>query len=477
VIPTPTTTILPNAPKHRRVVPPQKFDIVLVMDFEATCDENTQNYPHEIIEFPCVAIDAHCRCTSYSTQMAPPPGTGGGGGGNKAIIGEFQSYVKPRRNPKLTPFCTELTGITQDQVDAAPSLPQVVASFEKWLYEELIPKYEKERLPLYPHLQAAAAVRNVNNNNNKNGRRRNNNNNDDDDNEEKGTTENSSSSSNIRCVIACDGPWDIRKFLFELSVVRDGIYFPPIFYSFLNVRQEFATYFKCKPLGLGQTLGRLGFSFEGNPHSGIDDARNISRVVKVLLDRGHRFGNACRIGTTSKEGQLLHQSLRRVRDSSGGVVRPPRGSQDELLLFGFSRGVDDSESDDADGNDSEDQDGKKKTAKKKKKKHQQQQQPSKAAIAQKQQQQQQQQQATSILLFLLFSDCSGDADADADADTGNPVELEWEGEMAGDNFLFVVVVLFVDSFAGRLPNRFRCCVVFTRCCCCCRRLAVAAISS
>jgi len=30
-----------------------------VIDFEATCDEkNSHNYPHEIIEFPAVLVDA-----------------------------------------------------------------------------------------------------------------------------------------------------------------------------------------------------------------------------------------------------------------------------------------------------------------------------------------------------------------------------------------------------------------------------------
>ena len=38
---------------------------------------------------------------------------------------EFHSYVRPSINTTLTPFCTKLTGITQDTVDAAPSLDEV----------------------------------------------------------------------------------------------------------------------------------------------------------------------------------------------------------------------------------------------------------------------------------------------------------------------------------------------------------------
>jgi hypothetical protein len=34
------------------------FDYLVVVDFEATCEEkNTVDYPHEIIEFPAVLID------------------------------------------------------------------------------------------------------------------------------------------------------------------------------------------------------------------------------------------------------------------------------------------------------------------------------------------------------------------------------------------------------------------------------------
>ena len=38
-----------------------RVDFLLVIDFEATCQENTTNYRHEIIEFPIVVIDTH-RC-------------------------------------------------------------------------------------------------------------------------------------------------------------------------------------------------------------------------------------------------------------------------------------------------------------------------------------------------------------------------------------------------------------------------------
>lgn len=70
---------------------------VLAVDFEATCDEDRTKIPRhesEIIEFGACRVD-----------MAT---------GEKT---EFSTFVKPQVHPKLSAFCTELTSITQDQVD------------------------------------------------------------------------------------------------------------------------------------------------------------------------------------------------------------------------------------------------------------------------------------------------------------------------------------------------------------------------
>lgn len=48
-------------------------------------------YRFEIIEFPAVLVDAK----------------------NRKIIDNFQAFVKPTINPKLSDFCIKLTGITQ----------------------------------------------------------------------------------------------------------------------------------------------------------------------------------------------------------------------------------------------------------------------------------------------------------------------------------------------------------------------------
>lgn len=42
---------------------------------------------------------------------------------------EFQTFVRPVRHPKLLPFCTELTSIRQTDVDAAPGFNVAFSDF------------------------------------------------------------------------------------------------------------------------------------------------------------------------------------------------------------------------------------------------------------------------------------------------------------------------------------------------------------
>ncbi len=42
------------------------------------------------------------------------------------VEAEFQTFVRPVRHPTLTPFCTELTGITQEMLADAPTFPDAL---------------------------------------------------------------------------------------------------------------------------------------------------------------------------------------------------------------------------------------------------------------------------------------------------------------------------------------------------------------
>uniref|UniRef100_A0A493T672 ERI1 exoribonuclease family member 2 n=1 Tax=Anas platyrhynchos platyrhynchos TaxID=8840 RepID=A0A493T672_ANAPP len=49
------------------------------------------------------------------------------------IEAEFHTYVQPQEHPVLSEFCTELTGITQNQVDEGVPLNICLSQFLKWI--------------------------------------------------------------------------------------------------------------------------------------------------------------------------------------------------------------------------------------------------------------------------------------------------------------------------------------------------------
>ena len=87
------------------------LDYYLVLDFEATCENQKHIKPQEIIEFPVLKVNAR----TLKTEA------------------EFHAYVRPTVHTQLTPFCTHLTGITQDKVDGKPVLQDVMSSFHGWM--------------------------------------------------------------------------------------------------------------------------------------------------------------------------------------------------------------------------------------------------------------------------------------------------------------------------------------------------------
>lgn len=104
------------------------MDYLLVLDFEATCDESedqlsrqAKDAKREIIEFPVVKLNAR---------------TG-------VIEAEFHAFVKPTdaEHRKLSEFCTKLTGIQQAQVDAAKTLVEVLIDFDRWITAQQLGSY------------------------------------------------------------------------------------------------------------------------------------------------------------------------------------------------------------------------------------------------------------------------------------------------------------------------------------------------
>lgn len=246
---------------------PQPFSHILVCDFEATCASGSVHYPHEIIEFPVVVLDT----------------------ATLRIVAEFHRYVKPVRNPKLTAFCTELTGITQDMVDQADTLPVVVAQFQEWLERDVYPlcaqwstHYGEGKLS---HNLKSEQKRFVY--------------------DERTDQAKANAKFEAMICMATDGPWDMRRFMHECSVMRDGIEFPPVCYRYINVRHSYGDHFKCRQVKLTHMLRKMSMSFEGRRHSGIDDTRNITRVLAELMARGYRVHHVSMIKYTHRGDAFL----------------------------------------------------------------------------------------------------------------------------------------------------------------------------
>lgn len=191
------------------------YSYLLIIDLEATCDlgapNNTYNdYPHEIIEFPILLYDTRAhRCVAV-----------------------FHAYCQPTKQPTLSEFCTELTGISQATVDGAQPFEDVLQNIEKWLFT----RHEL---------------------------------------------------SNYCCAIVCDCDSDMGKFM-RIQCGLSRINFPPWVTSWINLTKAFSNFYKVQGyrLSLHSMLEELNLSFYGKAHSGLDDAINIMRIVRTMLTDG-----------------------------------------------------------------------------------------------------------------------------------------------------------------------------------------------
>lgn len=88
-------------------------DCLILIDFETTCEANGRltRDEMEIIEIGAIKID---KVTGE-------------------IFDEFSSFVRPANNPRLSTFCSALTGIRQTDIDSADSFEEVLANWKDWL--------------------------------------------------------------------------------------------------------------------------------------------------------------------------------------------------------------------------------------------------------------------------------------------------------------------------------------------------------
>lgn len=187
---------------------------ICVLDFEATCTDKNE-FPldkMEIIEFPSILYKIEGTEVTY--------------------ISEFHKYVKPTLFPKLTKFCTELTKITQETVDASDTFDIVYKQHLKWLYT---------------HVTHEDTV-----------------------------------------IFATCGHWDLVTML-PRELVNKGLKINSVYRKYINIKDEFNNFYKPKEKvgSLMNMLKYLNMKFEGTLHNGFDDTKNMSKILVKMINSGH----------------------------------------------------------------------------------------------------------------------------------------------------------------------------------------------
>lgn len=140
------------------------------------------------------------------------------------VEAEFNTFVRPLRHPELTEFCTRLTRITTQDVSDAPGFPVALDQMEKWMH-------------------------------------------------------------GFKDSLFCSwGDYDRKQFIQDCEHHRVPYPFAP---GHLNLKTEFAQVVGIKKtVGMSKALRHLGMELEGKHHRGLDDARNMARIVRRLCTSG-----------------------------------------------------------------------------------------------------------------------------------------------------------------------------------------------
>ena len=145
-------------------------------------------------------------------------------------IGEFHEYVKPIIHPILSEFCVKLTGIKQETVDKADIFPNVFNRHYKWL---------------------SSSIPNLDN----------------------------------LLFLTC-GAWDL-KIQLPRELNNKRLKKNEAYLNFINIKDEFEYFYKSKAYGMDGMLKYLKMSLDGKHHSGIDDCRNISKILIKMVEDGY----------------------------------------------------------------------------------------------------------------------------------------------------------------------------------------------
>ncbi len=173
---------------------------LLIVDLEATCWEKDKRNTTEMetIEIGALKVDLN----------------------NIENVEEFDKFIRPVRNPKLSEFCTKLTSIRQEDVDKAEIFPVVFPKFLEW-------------------------------------------------------------AGDLESISFCSwGNYD--KWQFQKDCTYHKIKYP-FGDNHFDIKALFTKTQNGKRYGVGGALRLLGMKFKGTRHRGIDDTRNIWRIFKRMI--------------------------------------------------------------------------------------------------------------------------------------------------------------------------------------------------
>ena len=160
------------------------------------------------------------------------------------VEAEFYTYVQPSVQPNITPFITEYTGITQDMVRGKPYLSEVLEKLHEWMISEGL------------------------------------------------------MDGKLNFIFVTCGDWDLK------SALPNNCSFLKLAYQdylkrWINIKACFQAVTDIKGYDMLPMLDYLGMELKGRHGSGIDNSRNIARIMVELMTRNKEL----------REGQVRPREL------------------------------------------------------------------------------------------------------------------------------------------------------------------------
>lgn len=149
---------------------------------------------------------------------------------------EFHTYVQPVIHRQINSTATEITGITQSMVNGQPKLPEILRRLDDWM-------------------KSVGLL-----------------------------------SDGVKFIFVTCGDWDLKS---GLSINCDyvDLEYKDYLKRWINIKTYFGDLMGKKGRAMKSMLNDLGLTLDGRHHSGIDDSRNIAKILTMLIERGSSLKN------------------------------------------------------------------------------------------------------------------------------------------------------------------------------------------